>query len=143
MLIKVIYINMSDYVNSIDLQILDEAGNYVDFNNSDWSITLGISIERVDVQKQNTDLYKSLLSHNIQPEEQKTTEDQPADIQEIQTEEIKETQLLDSFENPVPVSEEPQDKSFMNQFLNGATDYTTNVKHIIKQYGMNKSKELL
>lgn len=125
----------TDYVNSIDLQILDEAGNYIDFNNSDWSITLGISIERVEIQKQNTDLYKSLMSHNIQPEEQITTEDQPVDNQEIQTEEIKETQVLDSFENPVPVPEETQDKGFMNQLLHGATDYTTNVKHIIKQYG--------
>ena len=54
----------TDYVNSIDLQILDEAGNYVDFNNSDWSITLGISIERVDVQKQNTDS-ENLFYHII------------------------------------------------------------------------------
>ena len=122
----------TDYVNSIDLQILDEAGNYIDFNNSDWSITLGISIERVEIQKQNTDLYKSLMSHNIQPEEQITTEDQPVDNQEIQTEEIKETQVLDSFENPVPV---PEETGFMNQLIHGATDYTTNVKHIIKQYG--------
>ena len=79
-------------MNVIDLQIFDEAGNYFDFNNSDWSITLGISIERVEIQKQNTDLYKSLMSHNIQREEQITTEDQPLDNQEIQTEEIKETQ---------------------------------------------------
>ena len=56
-------------MNEIDLQILDEAGTYIDFNNSDWSVTLGISIERVELQKQNTDLYKSLVAHNLQPEE--------------------------------------------------------------------------
>jgi RNase P protein component len=119
----------TDYINSIDLQILDEAGNFIDFNNTNWSVTLGISIERVELQKQNQDLFKSLLSHNMQPEEQIATEDQPQDNQEIQTEEIKETQLLDSFEHP------PETQSFMSQLINGATDYTTNVKHIIKQYG--------
>ena len=84
---------MTDYVNAIDLHILDEAGNFIDFNNSDWSITLGISIERVEIQKQNVDLYKSLMTHNLQPEEQIASKDQPIDNQEIQTEEIKETQI--------------------------------------------------
>jgi hypothetical protein len=122
----------TDYINSIDLQILDEAGNYIDFNNTNWSITIGISIERIETKKQNTDLYKSLISHNMHPEEQITTEEQPQDNQ--QTEEIKETQILDSFENPIP-QPEIKPTGFMDQLLHGATDYTTKVKHIIKEYG--------
>jgi hypothetical protein len=122
----------TEYVNAIDIQILDEAGNYVDFNGTNWSFTIAISIERTEVDKQNVDLHKSLLSHNLLPEENIITDEQPDTSKDVEAEERNEVQVLDSFENPVPDS---ADKSFMSQLINGATDYTTNVKHIIKQFG--------
>jgi len=36
----------ADIVDVIDIQILDESGNFIDFNGIDWTMNLGISIER-------------------------------------------------------------------------------------------------
>jgi hypothetical protein len=36
----------ADTVDIIDIQIVDETNTLIDFNNQDWSMTLGISIER-------------------------------------------------------------------------------------------------
>jgi len=62
------YFNMINYVNTtslntnilkaptiddIDIQLTDEDNNLLDFNNIDWTITLCLSIERVDKEKDN------------------------------------------------------------------------------------------
>jgi hypothetical protein len=36
----------SKVINSIDIRILDQDGNFIDFNNQDWSLTLSINILR-------------------------------------------------------------------------------------------------
>ena len=36
----------ADIVDIIDIQIVDESNNFIDFNNQDWTMTLGLSIER-------------------------------------------------------------------------------------------------
>ena len=35
-------------IDRIDIQLLDENQNYLDFNNLDWSITICLSNERID-----------------------------------------------------------------------------------------------
>ena len=42
-------------INQIDIQIKDEFNNYVNFNNTDWSITLALIIYR-KLETTNTDL---------------------------------------------------------------------------------------
>ena len=42
-------------INQIDIQIKDEFNNYVNFNNTDWSITLALIIYR-KLETSNTDL---------------------------------------------------------------------------------------
>lgn len=118
---------MTDYINAIDIQILDEAGNFIDFNFTDWTITLGLSIERAETQRSNVDLYKSLMSHNLQPDENIISDDQTNTINEIN--EIKESEALDTFNNP-PTNNEP-----VESLEHNATGYTTKVKHIIKEFG--------
>ena len=38
-------------IGNIDIQLTDEDNNLLDFNNIDWTITLCLSIERVDKEK--------------------------------------------------------------------------------------------
>ncbi len=38
-------------LNSIDIQILDETDNFINFNNIDWSMTLCLTVEREDQKK--------------------------------------------------------------------------------------------
>ena len=39
-----------DYVNSIDIQIYDENGYFIDFNNTNWTMTIIMTIERYDLE---------------------------------------------------------------------------------------------
>ena len=50
-----------DYVNSIDIQIYDENGYFIDFNNTNWSMTIIMTIERYDLEPINNDLELSLI----------------------------------------------------------------------------------
>lgn len=46
---KVILTNRS--VDTIDIQIFDEDNNYINFRNIDWSITLCLTVEKIDLDK--------------------------------------------------------------------------------------------
>jgi hypothetical protein len=52
------------YIDAIDIQIVDELGNYIDFNGIDWSITLILSIERRDSEKLNLDMRQTIADAN-------------------------------------------------------------------------------
>jgi hypothetical protein len=63
------YVNQSDLntnilqartLNTIDITLVDENNNLLDFNNCDWSITLTLSIHRNENISYNGDLYKSV-----------------------------------------------------------------------------------
>jgi hypothetical protein len=40
------------HLESIDIQILDENNNFINFNSIDWSITLCLSCEKIDLARQ-------------------------------------------------------------------------------------------
>ena len=58
------------YIDTIDIQIVDENDNLIDFNGQDWTITLVISNTRIDREKdkrQFTDLLKHLeIKNNLE-----------------------------------------------------------------------------
>jgi len=58
-------------LDMIDLQIVDSAGAPINFNNAHWSITLVLSIERMDANKFHIQSFGNYLSDDqpIQPEE--------------------------------------------------------------------------
>ena len=56
---KVIIYNTT--LNSIDIQILDESDNFINFNNIDWSLTLCLSIEREDQKKSHIENFNEFL----------------------------------------------------------------------------------
>jgi hypothetical protein len=59
-------------LDNIDIQILDTDNRFINFNNVNWSITLVISIERMDANKFHIQDFNSYLGNQkqpIQPEE--------------------------------------------------------------------------
>ena len=63
------YVNMNDLnknilrgqvIDSIDIRITDEENNDIDFNNIDWNITLCLSNERIDKEKQSLNIYEAI-----------------------------------------------------------------------------------
>ena len=63
------YVNMNDLnknilrgqiIDSIDIRITDEDNNDIDFNNIDWNITLCLSNERIDKEKQSLNIYEAI-----------------------------------------------------------------------------------
>jgi hypothetical protein len=52
----------ADIVDVIDIQIVDEANNFIDFNGIDWTMTLGISIERERKVKFDSNLMDAIQS---------------------------------------------------------------------------------
>lgn len=52
----------ADIVDVIDIQIVDETNTLLDFNNQDWSMTLGISIERERSVKFDHNLINAIQS---------------------------------------------------------------------------------
>jgi len=63
------YFNQSDLntnilqartLNTIDISLVDENNNYLDFNNCDWSITMCLSIHRNNDITHHTDLYQTI-----------------------------------------------------------------------------------
>lgn len=98
----IVYNNLSDaygrlkvrLIDSIDIQIKDEYGNFINFNNTDWSITLALIIYR-KAEYRNNDLSKlidtlNILSENLtneviqQPIEEQPIEEQPIDEQTLE-----------------------------------------------------------
>ena len=51
-------------IENLDIQLTDDDDNLIDFNNFDWTITLCISIERKEKQKDNITL-KDILKHTL------------------------------------------------------------------------------
>ena len=51
-------------IENLDIQLTDDDDNLIDFNNFDWTITLCISIEREEKEKDNITL-KDILKHTI------------------------------------------------------------------------------
>ena len=43
-------------IDRVDIQLLDENNNYLDMNNLDWTITISLSNERVDRERDRTTL---------------------------------------------------------------------------------------
>lgn len=67
------YFNQSDLntnilqartLNTIDISIVDENNNYIDFNNCDWSMTLTLSVHRNNDITYNSDLIQ-MISDNM------------------------------------------------------------------------------
>jgi hypothetical protein len=61
----------ADIIDIIDIQLVDEDGDFLDMNNQDWTITLGLSIERRRTVSFDSNLMNSLqaiLSRNAPPE---------------------------------------------------------------------------
>lgn len=58
-------------LDNIDIQILDLDNNYVNFNNVNWSITLCLSVEKLDANKFFIQSFNNYLGNNqpIQPQE--------------------------------------------------------------------------
>jgi len=52
----------ADIVDVIDIKIVDESNNFIDFNNQDWTMTLGISIERERLVKFDHNLMDAIQS---------------------------------------------------------------------------------
>ena len=52
-------------IDRVDIQLLDENQNYLDFNNLDWSITICLSNERVDIEKDTTTIKD--ITNKIKP----------------------------------------------------------------------------
>jgi hypothetical protein len=51
-------------LNSIDIQILDETDNFINFNNIDWSMTLCLSIEREDQKKMHIENFSEYMQYS-------------------------------------------------------------------------------
>jgi hypothetical protein len=57
----------ADLVDVIDIQIVDESNNFIDFNGIDWTMTLGISIERERSVKFDHNLINAIQSFIKKP----------------------------------------------------------------------------
>ena len=73
------------YIDAIDIQIVDELGNYIDFNGIDWSITLILSIERRDSEKLNLDMRQTIAdaNKNLEPPKEEPPQEESKDEQEL------------------------------------------------------------
>ena len=59
-------------LDNIDIQILDTDNKFINFNNVDWSLTLVLSIEKMDTNKFHIQSFNDYLGNqeqSIQPEE--------------------------------------------------------------------------
>lgn len=84
------YVNMNDLnknilrgqiIDSIDIRITDEENNDIDFNNIDWNITLCLSNERIDKEKQNINIYEAIkqmgdLQNNMKSDDKKLIDEE-------------------------------------------------------------------
>jgi hypothetical protein len=65
----------NDDVNSFTIELKDDVGNYIDFNNIDWNITLALNIYRY-IQPASSSKFSDVLGLGIKPppEEEKKAE---------------------------------------------------------------------
>ena len=52
------HILRTKFIDAIDISIMDEDENLIDFNNINWTLTLSLSIEREDILINNLDLHR-------------------------------------------------------------------------------------
>ena len=71
------YILKTPTVDNIDIQLTDEDNNLLDFNNLDWTITLCLSSDRVDKEKDLTKLKDILNYPQLLPPKLNTIENSP------------------------------------------------------------------
>ena len=74
-------------IDSIDIRITDENNVDIDFNNIDWNITLCLSNERINTEKQNLNIYEAIkqmsnLQNNIKNENNKKLIDEELQLLE-------------------------------------------------------------
>jgi hypothetical protein len=68
-------------IDSVDIHITDENNNDIDFNNIDWTITLCLTNERIDQEKQNLNIYDAIkqmsnLQNNTNKEDKKLIDEE-------------------------------------------------------------------
>jgi hypothetical protein len=63
-------------IDMIDIQIVDENNQFINFRNIDWSITLCLSLDKIDVEKLNYSLYNIPLNENNSIEKVKLSSDE-------------------------------------------------------------------
>jgi hypothetical protein len=56
------------HIDAIDISLMDENENLIDFNNIDWTLTLCLSIEREDIIINTLDLHQTVKNQEIKPE---------------------------------------------------------------------------
>jgi len=76
-------------LDNIDIQILDTDNQFINFNNVDWSITLVLSIEKMDANKFHVQNFNDYLGNEEQPI-------QPEEIELNPPEQDKELEFLQS-----------------------------------------------
>ena len=64
------------HIDAIDISLMDENENLIDFNNIDWTLTLCLSIEREDIIINTLDLHQTvknqeIILHELMPEPEK------------------------------------------------------------------------
>ena len=59
----------ADIVDVIDIQIVDETNNFIDFNGIDWTMTLGISVERERSVKFDSNFMNAIQPFIKKPED--------------------------------------------------------------------------
>ena len=57
------------HLDAIDIQIMDENDNLIDFNNLDWTITLCLSIERQEIVLNTLNLHEVIRNNQTIPQE--------------------------------------------------------------------------
>jgi hypothetical protein len=88
----------SRYLNNIDIQVTDEFGRYVEFNNIDWNITIQIIIFRThEISFKSIDFQKGLaFSQTPQiKEDKKSSEKSPEKPQKKPNKNLDELKLLE------------------------------------------------
>lgn len=75
----------NDVINNIDIQIYDNYGYLVNFNNSDWEITIVLDITYLDVSQDNS----ILAQPQYNPNTQDNTQDNPPDADAPNTDDME------------------------------------------------------
>jgi len=57
------------YLDAIDISMMDESDNLIDFNNIDWNITLCLSIERQEIDINTLNLHEVIRNNQTIPQE--------------------------------------------------------------------------
>ena len=75
------------YLDAIDISMMDESDNLIDFNNIDWNITLCLSVERQEIDINTLNLHEVIRNNQTIPQEN-------SEIPIVETQDEKELNLL-------------------------------------------------